>query len=415
MRTVLLITYDISPYRGSEASVSWNYVNNMQHSNKLIVLYGRGKEEIENYLQTHDMPNVSFWNIKYTETQGDGLFADIKYNWKYRKWHYNVYLEVRQIIQQQEHIDIIHYLNPIGFKEPGFVYNIKNIPYIWGPMKAVENKPFPLFSALSIRGKINALTRRIVHNALFLFSLRVRKAIKRADVIFATTPNTVKMLKQWYNKESYYLPENGIVKMECLAPINFCQQELRLIWIGAINERKALMILLDALLGLETSSWHLDICGTGPLEHKLKLYSKKISSNITWHGQMPRSKVQELLKDAHLHVVSSLGEGNPTTIWEAMSFAVPTMSLDHCGMSGVICDKCGIKIPIKSYNQVVSDMAANIDRIIDNPSIITELSKGVIECSKKFMWVNRIQLFNDTYDRLIQKYLDMRNNENSNS
>ena len=76
------------------------------------------------------------------------------------------------------------------------------------------------------------------------------------------------------------------------------------------------------------------------------------------------------------------------------------------------CDKCGIKIPIKSYNQVVSDMAANIERIINNPSIITELSKGVIECSQKFMWANRIQIFNDVYDRLIKKYFDMRNNEN---
>ena len=415
MRTILLITYDISPYRGSEASVSWNYVNNMQYSNKLIVLYGRGKEEIEKYLQTHDMPNVSFRNIKYTETQGNGLITDIIYNWKYRKWHYNVYLETLQIIQRGEHIDVIHYLNPIGFKEPGFVYNIKNIPYIWGPMKAVENKPFPLFRALSIGGKINALARRIVHNALFLFSFRVRRSINRADMIFATTPNTVKMLKQWYNRKSYYLPENGIVKMECLVPIRVDQQKLKLIWIGAINENKALIILLDALLSLKYSNWHLDICGAGPLEHKLKLCSEKISSNITWHGQIPRSKVQKLLKDAHLHVISSLGEGNPTTIWEAMSFAVPTMSLDHCGMSGVICDKCGIKIPIKSYNQVVSDMTANIERIIDNPSIITELSKGVIECSKKFMWVNRIQLFNDTYDRLIQKYLDMRNNENINS
>lgn len=29
MRTIIIITYDISPYRGSEASVSWNYVSNM--------------------------------------------------------------------------------------------------------------------------------------------------------------------------------------------------------------------------------------------------------------------------------------------------------------------------------------------------------------------------------------------------
>lgn len=402
MRTIILVTYDISPYRGSEASVSWNYVNNMQWSNKLIVLYGRGKEEIKKYLQTHDMPNVLFHNIMYNEIKEKGLKADIKYYLEYKKWHYNVYLEVQRIIQRK-HIDVIHYLNPIGFKEPGFLWKIKTLPYVWGPMKAVENKPLSLFNALSVRGILNALTRRIIHNGMFIFSIRVRKAIQQSNVIFAATPNTVKMLKKWYAKDSIYLPENGIVEMKRKIPIAFGSNCLRLIWIGSINENKALIILLDALLSLKSSNWHLDICGTGPLENKLKLYSSKISSNITWHGQIPRDIVQEYIKNAHLHIVSSLGEGNPTTIWEAMSFAVPTMSLDHCGMSGVICDKCGIKIPIKSYEQVTSDMAINIERIISNPSIITDLSKGVIECSKNFMWINRIQIFNGIYDKIIQK------------
>lgn len=404
MRTIVLVTYDISPYRGSEASVSWNYVYNMRKFNRLIVCYGRGKNEVEKYLQMNDMSNVSFCNVTYNEIKGRGLKADIKYYMEYRNWHYNVFLKIKQFIRQ-ERIDVIHYLNPIGFKEPGFLWKIENIPYVWGPMKAVENKPTPLFRSLSIRGVVNALTRRIVHNGMFICSIRVRRAIKRSDIIFAATPNTVKMLKKWYNKDSIYLPENGILEMKRTIPIAFDFNCLRLIWIGSINENKALIILLDTLLSLKSSKWHLDICGTGPLEDKLKLYSKKISSNITWHGQISRDMVQEYIKNAHLHIVSSLGEGNPTTIWEAMSFAVPTMTLDHCGMSGVVCNKCGIKIPIKSYSQVVSDMAINIERIIKNHAIITDLSKGVIECSKKFMWVNRIQIFNDIYDKIIHENL----------
>lgn len=87
MRTILLVTYDISPYRGSEASVSWNYVANMQHTNRLIVLYGKGKDEIELYLRTNTMPHVRFQNIAYTEITGHGFIDDIKYNLNYRKWH----------------------------------------------------------------------------------------------------------------------------------------------------------------------------------------------------------------------------------------------------------------------------------------------------------------------------------------
>ena len=78
MKTIILVTYDISPYRGSEASVSWNYASNMGEHHKVIVLYGRGKEEIEKYLETHQMPNVRFINIPFIPVYGSGLIMDIK-------------------------------------------------------------------------------------------------------------------------------------------------------------------------------------------------------------------------------------------------------------------------------------------------------------------------------------------------
>lgn len=246
MRTIILVTYDISPYRGSEASVSWNYVYNMGEYHKVIVLYGRGKDEIEKYLESHQMPNVKFINIPYVSLQGSGLLLDIKYNLNYRRWHYQTYQKAKELVNN-EHVDIIHYLNPIGFKEPGYCWKIKEVPYVWGPIQGVENRPLALFPALSPKGKINALVRRIVHNGLFILMPRLKKALDRVDVVFAATPNTVKNLKRWYHKDSIYLPENGIMKMERTTPVMYDGGVLRLIWIGGICERKALVILLDAL------------------------------------------------------------------------------------------------------------------------------------------------------------------------
>ena len=80
MRTILLITYDISPYKGSEASVSWNYVSNMAEHNKLITIYGKGKEDVERYLKQNQMPNVRFINIPFIPVSGSGLIMDIEYN-----------------------------------------------------------------------------------------------------------------------------------------------------------------------------------------------------------------------------------------------------------------------------------------------------------------------------------------------
>lgn len=404
MRTILLITYDISPYKGSEASVSWNYVSNMAEHNKLIAIYGKGKEDVERYLKQNQMPNVRFINIPIIPVSGGGLIMDIEYNLNYKKWHWQAYLWVEDIVKR-ERVDIIHYLNPIGFKEPGYCWKIKEVPYVWGPIQGVENRPLALYPALSLKGKINALVRRVVHNGMLWCLPRVRKALKRADAVFAATPNTVKQLKRIHHKDAIYLPENGILKMERTEPI-FMNDTLNLIWVGSIDERKALGILISALGKVKNNNWHLNVLGEGPLREKCEALADElgISEKITFHGKVDRAQVQLVFAQSHVHVISSLGEGNPTVLWEAFSKAIPTLTLDHCGMAGVVSAECGIKIPICSYQQVLNDMAFVIDDLMEHPEKITRLSQGTIECAKKFMWKNRIALYDDVYDKIVKKW-----------
>lgn len=404
MKTIILVTYDISPYRGSEASVSWNYVSNMGVHHKLIVLYGRGKGEIEKYLESHQMPNVSFVNIPYVSLQGSGLLLDIKYNLNYCRWHYQTYLKAKELVNN-EHVDIIHYLNPIGFKEPGYCWKIKEVPYVWGPIQGVENRPLALFPALSSKGKIKALVRRVVHNGMLMCLPRVRKALKRADAVFAATPNTVKQLKRIHHKDTIYLPENGILKMERTEPV-VMEDTLNLIWVGSIDERKALGILISALGKVKHGNWHLNVLGEGPLREKCEALADElgISERITFHGKVDRAQVQLVFGQSQVHVISSLGEATTTVLWEAFSKAIPTITLDHCGMAGVVSSECGIKIPIRSYQQVLNDIAFAIDDLMEHPEKVTRLSQGTIECAKKFMWKNRIALYDKVYDKVLEKY-----------
>ncbi|MBM6662411.1 glycosyltransferase family 4 protein [Marseilla massiliensis] len=405
MMTIAIITYDISPYRGSEASVSWNYVCNMRFYHKLIVLYGRGKEEIEKYLQANELENVTFINVPYVEIDGKGFITDIKYNWNYRKWHKKVYQIVTAIVEKQD-IDIIHYLNPIGFKEPGFCWQIKDKLYVWGPMQGVENRPLCLWKAMGKTGIIDAIARLVLHNGIMFFSPRVRRAVKRADCLMAATPNTVKQMKRVFGKQTVYLPENGITHMCRTEPIHKSKNELlRIVWIGSVCHRKALILLIDALSKVKTKAWRLDVLGDGPLLERLRQKADQygISENIKWRGAIPRTEVMKTIQSAHLHVISSLGEGNPTTLWEAMSWAVPTMTLDHCGMAGVVCEKCGIKIPIHSYKQVTDDIAHNIEMLSSNPDKVTNLSEGVIECSKQYLWECRVGILNNIYSRVLRE------------
>lgn len=405
MHSISLIAYDISPYRGSEASVSWNFVTKMSNHVHLTVYYASDRDEIKQYLSQHESKNVDWVHIPTTTTTKTGLAGHLSYMRHYSRWQKNVYKAI-QAKAKDGGIDLIHYLNPIGFKEPGYCWKIKEIPYVWGPIACVENRPIPLYKAYSLKGVYNALSRRIIHNLLFRLMPRLKQALRRTDIVFAATPTGVRLLKKIHHREAIYLPENGIMRMERTAPITYDGiRPINMVWIGRVNDQdKALVIMLEALKKAKSSKYHLHIIGPGAPSARINELASTLKGNVTFHGKLEREQVQQLIADSHLHVITSLGEGNPTVIWEAMAKGVPTLTLDHCGMSGVVCNRCGIKIPVGSYRKVTARIANEIDHIIEHPTRINELSTGVLACSERFMWENRIPLFIETYARLINEY-----------
>ncbi|MBD5350733.1 MAG: glycosyltransferase family 4 protein [Bacteroides sp.] len=406
---IALITYDISPVRGSEAAVSWNFVQRMSRHVNITVIYGHGCSEVENYIAKNPIDNVSWINIPTPIIPHGGLRWHIENYFNYRQWHKDAEKIIRQLVESNQ-IQLIHYLNPIGFKEPGDCWKINGVPYVWGPIQGVENRPLSLLKAFNNREKIGVILRRIIHNSMFRFQSRFKKALKRTDFIFGATPNTISSLKNIHGIDAVYLPENGILSMERNSPIHVTDNDpVRLIFVGMITDRKGLRILLDALRKVRSKNWHLDIVGDGPLKNKLERQYCDLKDNLTWHGRLTRENTQKVFNKAHLHIITSLGEANTTVIWEAMAKAIPTLTLDHCGMSAIVCDKCGIKIPISDYDSVVNNISQQIDELTENPERIEQMSAGVITCCKKFMWDNRIPLFLETYSTLINKY------ENQNS
>lgn len=407
MYRIALITYDISPYRGSEASVSWNFVTKMSRHVHLTVYYGNFRDEVERYLAEHPIENVDWVNVEKKDVEhfGRGLRQDIAYTVYYRQWHRRVAELIGQAVERGE-VDLIHYLNPIGFKEPGWTWKIKSVPYVWGPLQGVDNRPLKLCKALGAKTLLSACVRRIVHNGAFIFMPRVRSAFKRTDMIFAATPATLKGLKKYHGRQAHYLPENGIVQFERTAPIELNNSEpLKMVWIGGLDvARKAVGLLLDALLKVKSENWQITLFGDGQLSVENQKKVEMLDNKVVVAGKVSRAEVQKEFLKSHLHVISSMGEGNPTVIWEAMAKGVPTMTLDHCGMAGVVCERCGIKIPIDSYENVTSRMAAEIDSLIAHPQRIMQLSQGVLECGRRFMWDARIDIFLATYQRLIADY-----------
>ena len=244
----------------------------------------------------------------------------------------------------------------------------------------------------------------------FKFNRRLKKALTETDLLLTATSENKDIVKKAYNIESITIPENGIVLSDLNTTLTYKTlkegETLNIVWIGRIDENKSINFLIEALVKIKNQNWHLHILGEGSIKEKMQLRAreKQINDKLTWHGHIERSKVQNLLQSIHLHIITSLGEATTTVLFEAMTNGIPTITLNHCGMKDVVCDKCGVKIGINSVEQIKEDLAFTISNFIENPNKINDLSKGVSECMKSHTWSKRRQLFNGYYELAIENW-----------
>ena len=407
---ILVMAYAISPYRGSEYAVAWNYVMYMSKENNLTVLYGTSDEHIgetdtmNKYIEEHPIENVRFIAVKPSTLthllnwpNRHNLFVYTFY-YAFSVWQRTAYNIAKEIIKT-EHFDLVHNVGPIGYREPGYLWKL-GLPYIWGPMGGANNAPRQLMKHMPLMGRMKQIFRNMANTIQFHTKRRLKRALKATDVLLTATSENQRKFKEVHHKDSICIPENCITGKIVLDENKFDNpSKYKIIVIGTLDARKSVGIFLEALTQVtKRDMLHIDIVGDGPLRDSLQKFAREhgLDGLITWHGQLPRVEAVKVFNSAHLHVITSVSEGNPTTIWEAMSYGVPTMSFDHCGMHDTICDRCGIRVPIaKQYEDCVVGIARNIDELLEHPERFRQLAHGVLECAKRYTWDEREKFLNE--------------------
>ena len=421
-KRILVLAYVVSPYRGSEYSVAWNFVTQMSKSCELTVLFGASglhmgdTVELERYLKQHPLQNVQFVPVRPSGLANVLNMANrrgwLTYTFylAYRLWHREAY-KVASELKKVQSYDLVHYLGPIGYREPGYLWKL-DLPYVWGPIGGANNLPRQLLAALPMAGKVKLTFRAVVNWFQLRFSRRVRSALKNVDVLLTATTENQEIFRKVLRKESLYFPENGIVGAISLNHAKFSNLErIHLIWIGSIEARKALNILVEALSNCQRpSKFVVHVVGNGPLRPGLesKVSKAGLEQSFVWHGQISRDDVRQLLSMSHLHVVTSVSEGNPTTIWEAMSCGVPTLTIDHCGMRDTVTEGSGIKVPVADYGRLVEAFTRRLDEFAAQPAQLFHMAKRVIKEAPKHHWDHRPGFILERYEDAIKSWQNRR-------
>lgn len=413
---ILVSAYACNPCKGSEEGVGWGWVKTLSMLHDLHVITAeyhqpdiekaqRETPEFFSNLKFYYVPHKP-WHYKPTRIwlSIEGSILKPVMNWSYRLWLRDAY-KMAIKLNHEINFDLIHQLTYVGFRFPGHLWKL-NIPFVWGPVGGLENMPWRFLPALGPSGAAYFFGRNIINSLHKRFLRGPKVAFRKAGGgIIAATEGIRKEIHRCYGVDSEVICEIGPpVEIAGNHSTRGSGERLRLSWSGQHLPGKALPLLLKALTQLPPDiNWHLDILGDGPCTKKWQRLSEKLSVNdkCKWHGLLPRDRAISIVHNSHIFIITSLKDLTSTVLLEALSQGVPVICPDHCGFSNVVTNNCGIKLPIESPKQFVSELASAITKLSQDENERRRLAKGALLRIKDFSWDKKAELVDSIYRRVI--------------
>lgn len=403
---VLLGCYACDPGYGSEPGMGWNFVSNIarHHDVHAIVEKGEFEETLTRFAAEHPeaVQNITFHFVPRTHHNTLRKIWPPSYYWFYRAWHRKAY-KLAVELDKKEDFDIVHQVTISGFREPGFLWKLGK-PFIWGPLGGFTDTPWCLLRCLGFGGAIHFGIRNIINGIQKRWGRSARAAARHSAAILTSTTKAVEEIRRFWGREAVLMNEVGFETghQQACSPPHENGTPLRICWAGEHIPRKALDLLLQAL-PLCKEKMELHVLSKGPRMEAWKKLTRKLGLDdiVTFHGFVPREEAFRIMSSSHVFCITSVREDTSTVVFEAFRYGLPIIALDHCGFSTVIDETCGIKIPIQSHTQVISDYAHHLDFLASREDERQRLSAGAQSRCHLFTWENKINKLNALYSEAL--------------
>jgi len=422
---ILIVAHEFSPSQGSECAVGWNLVTRLCKYHDITVLYARRNQfntsdyesSVNRYLEANgkisdlnlipvDQPEITKFFVKINSlikpTNSAIGFAPLYYA-GYRFWQKSAYRIAGELISS-DRFDIVHQLTSISFREPGFLWKF-DIPFVWGPVSGLVKIPSTYYENLNLKEILFELIRRGSNFFQSNFSYRIKKASKKAKLIFAVSPDDYSFFLK--HSKALVLPlldvgsyDHLIGKKAMVGRSTEYASKLKLIWIGRLVHTKALELLLFAMdfdKNLQKNT-EITIIGDGPLYNRCRNIEKKLEiKNIKWMGSVSHERVLEVISmyDALIH--TSIKEATSAVILEALSCGVPVICHDAFGMGVAIDKRCGIKVQMETPEKSIKGFSEAIRLIDEDRDLLKNLSQGALIRAAELSWDSMAKQIADEY------------------
>lgn len=412
MLKILINAYACSPNMGSEPGMAWNWVSNLaKYCEVHIITEGEFQDKIEDVVPKLEQgKNMHFYYNPVSDeirkmcwNQGDWRFY--KY---YKEWQRKTYCMAKDICSKQ-HIDVLHQLNMIGFREPGYLWKLSketDIPFVWGPIGGLKQFPTAYLQGAGLKMKVFNRLKNFLNIWQLKNDKRVSEAFETAKLLVSSIPDSYNAIKRYKGLESIVIPETGCFLSEDISTDRFDEKEFHVMWVGKFDFRKQLPLALKAIAMTGNSNIILDVYGSGSDEQfasaKEHAETLGIKNKIVWHGNQSNDVVMNAMRKAQLFFFTSVSEDTSTVVLEAVSNRLPVLCFDACGMTAVIDNKVGRKIPLTTPSQSVQDFSRTLNELEGNRDLLKQMSENCKQRQIELSWDEKAKTMVGWYEKIIK-------------
>jgi glycosyltransferase involved in cell wall biosynthesis len=365
----------IAPCDGEDVGEAWvafQWVHRLaaRHEVTLLTYHKRGSTPASRQL---DGVRV----IEWAEPPGVGRAE--RFNSMMKPGYVPFYLRARRWIRgalaRGEHFDLAYQPVPVAMRYPSPVAGL-DIPFAIGPVGGSLPSP-PGFD----RGEESAPwyvgMRRLDRLRLRRDPL-LRRTYEEASCVIGIAPYVKTILAGTALRKFTVMSDTGIERLPPLVDRATRHGEVRLLFVGRLIRTKGVRDTIRALDLVRDLPVTLDVVGDGFDRAACEALTAEIglTSQVRFHGKLPREQVDAFYRSADIFVFPSYREPGGTVVFEAMGHGLPLIVSDIGGPGNAVDNASGIRLHPLSPDQYAHDIAAAVRNLVTDPALRLRLGAG---------------------------------------
>ena len=213
-----------------------------------------------------------------------------------------------------------------------------------------------------------ALESRLIKQFDWIYSCHTETA-QFYQQRYRAIANRVSYLKNTVDEEVFYALDSQSKEQQrgtLAKEMGLSPDTKFMLFAGRLHPQKDPLLLIEAFAALDKPNVHLLIAGAGELKSEIaaKVTEHNLGKRVTLLGAVPQAKLAALHQISDVFVLSSVYEGLPLTVLEALSCGTPVVTTN----SGETPKFLGADSGIVCKERTPKAIANALERVLENPA-----------------------------------------------